>query len=126
MTEQQLLAELETMGITVETHKLTGTLRGYYNHRERLIVIRQGLSYPQRRTALAHELVHARRGDDGHQGPQVERRVNQATARLLISPIEYALAERIHGPNVAAIARELDVTQALVQAYVSLLQIVQC
>lgn len=117
MTEEQLLAELETMGITVDTRKLTGTLRGYYNHREHLIAIRQGLSYSQRRTALAHELVHARRGDDGHQGPDVERRVDQEAARLLISPVEYALAERIHGPNVAAIARELEVTVSMVEAY---------
>lgn len=122
MTEEQLLTELENMGIRIETRKLTRTLRGYYSHRERLVVVNEGLSYPQRRTTLAHELVHAKRGDDGHQSLEVERRVNQRAAKLLISPTEYALAERLHGPNVAAIARELEVTPAVVQAYAEILQ----
>lgn len=121
MTEDQLLAELDAMGLAVETRFLPGTQRGYYSLRGKLVVIREGMSYPQRRSTLAHELMHARRNDDGHQPPHIEGRINKEAAQLLISPFEYALAERLHGPHVVAIARELEVSLSIVQAYQQML-----
>ena len=48
---------------------------------------------------------------------RVERRVDQAASKLLISPAEYRLAETMYGPCVPKLAVELGVTQGLVRAY---------
>ena len=117
MSEDELLAELEGMGLNVEWRPLQGLERGQYFHRDRLVVIRRGLTMPQRRCTLAHELVHAQRMDDGPQSERVERRVDQAASKLLISPAEYRLAETMYGPCVPKLAVELGVTQGLVRAY---------
>ena len=117
MTEDQLLAELASLGLTIESRILPGTLRGYYRLDQNLVVIHSQLSYAQRRSTLAHELIHAIRHDDGHQPPSVEQRVNQEAAKILISPSEYELAERLYGASVNEIARELDVTPTIISAY---------
>ena len=117
MTEEQLLTELGNMGIEVESHPLSGTCRGLFLPKKRLVVLREGMSYPQRRSTLAHELIHARRDDDGHQEPRIERKVYREAAQLLISPSEYMLAETLHGPIVGMLAKELDVTPRIIQAY---------
>lgn len=70
---------------------------------------------------LAHELVHVVRGDKGAQHPGVERLVDREAARLLIPCAEYALAERVYGPNRYRLAEELHVTQHTISAYQSLL-----
>ena len=67
--------------------------------------------------ALAHETIHARRGDSGPQPSHVEDLVDELAAKLLISPIEYALAERVYGSRPAALAAELGVTQRMVEAW---------
>ena len=117
MTENELLTELERKGMVVETTPLPGTCRGMYVAHKHLIVIRPGLTYAQRRSTLAHELVHVLRNDDGHQSRKVEQKVDQAAADLLISAPEYALAERLHGSNIVGIAQELDVAPFIVEAY---------
>ena len=117
MSEDELLAELEGMGLNVEWRPLQGLERGQYFHRDRLVVIRCGLTMPQRRSTLAHELVHARREDVGPQPAYVERRVDVQASKILISPTEYMLAERMYGPCVPKLAVELGVTQQLVRAY---------
>lgn len=66
--------------------------------------------------ALAHELGHAHYGHVGDSDLH-ERQANAYAARLLISADEYARAERITGPHAGAIARELGVTTALVEAW---------
>jgi hypothetical protein len=62
---------------------------GRYYHEHKAIAIAKDLTQAQRRSALAHELVHAERGDtaccsDWHAGKQ-ERRVEGTAARRLIS-----------------------------------------
>lgn len=117
MTENDLLTELEREGMVVETTPLPGTCRGLYVAHKHLVVIRPGLTYAQRRSTLAHELVHVLRNDDGHQSKKVEQKVNRDAADLLISAPEYELAEKIHGSNIAGIAQELDVATFIVEAY---------
>lgn len=62
---------------------------GRYYHRHKAIAIAKDLSQAERRSVLAHELVHAERGDvtccsDWHAGKQ-ERRVERTAARWLIN-----------------------------------------
>lgn len=117
MTEEQLIGELEDMGVTVEWRPLQGITRGLYYQRHHLVVVRTGMTMPQRRSVLAHELIHARREDDGPQPSRIEHRVDELAAQLLISAAEYRLAERYHGPLRAALAAELDVTPTIIEAY---------
>lgn len=62
---------------------------GRYYHEHRTIALASDLTQAQRRSTLAHELVHAERGDVAccsgwHEGKQ-ERRVERTAARRLIS-----------------------------------------
>lgn len=67
--------------------------------------------------ALAHEYVHAMRGDDGPQPEWVEKLCDEAAAKMLISPAEYALTENVYGSHPAQLAVELGVTQQIITAY---------
>lgn len=95
---------------------------GAWYHRERLIVIDSGLTPVTQKCVLAHELVHVVRDDKGPQREAVEVLVNREAARLLISPSEYALAERVYGPNCYCLAEELSVTENTIRSYQSLLE----
>lgn len=117
MTEEQLLAELDGMGLAVEYRPLAGTMRGYYSPHAGLVVVRPGMTMPQRRSTLAHELIHARRCDDGPQSLSIERRIDERAAQLLIAPQDYRLAEYCHGPHRTILANELDVTPTIIEAY---------
>lgn len=41
----------------------------------------------------------------------------EQTARWLICPVEYKLAERLHGPHEGALAHELGVTTHLIRVW---------
>ncbi|CAM4152752.1 ImmA/IrrE family metallo-endopeptidase [Corynebacterium belfantii] len=66
---------------------------------------------------LAHELGHAHYGDPPEHDGWREKRADRFAARILITPGEYAVAERLHGPCPGAIAYELGVTAHLIQAW---------
>lgn len=117
MTEDQLIGELEKMGMRVEWRPLKGCTRGLYFAHTGLVVVRMGMTMPQRRSTLAHELIHARRQDDGPQPLCVERRVDEQAARLLITTHEYRIAENCRGNHRYALAAELDVTPTIIEAY---------
>ena len=117
MTEDQLIDELEGMGVRVEWRSLKGCARGLFFARANLVVVRLGMTMPQRRSTLAHELIHARRQDEGPQPLSVERRVNEAAARLLITLAAYRAAEHYRGHHPCALATELDVTTTIIEAY---------
>lgn len=72
------------------------------------------------RMAIAHECGHWFHGHDwtrDHDRPRDERQADVYAARLLISPAEYRDAERVAGPHVGALARELNVTVLLVNLW---------
>lgn len=92
-------------------------LAGAYYHDDGLIVIDSRLPTASQRATLAHEYVHALRGHDGCQSASVERCVDRQAARLLISPAEYALAERLHEGNAVGVADELHLPTWTVDAY---------
>lgn len=92
-------------------------LAGAYYHDTGLIVIDSRLPETSQRATLAHEYVHALRGHDGPQSASMEQCVDRQAARLLISPAEYALAERLHEGNPVGIAEDLGVPVWVVEAY---------
>lgn len=103
-------------GVTVE-YTPTSSLDGFYEHAQRRITINSRLSTVQTVGVLAHELIHALHAHDGPQTEAIEARVDKLAARLLISPAEYAQAERLCGPHAGAIARELELPRWVVQAW---------
>ncbi|VDG76201.1 Domain of uncharacterised function (DUF955) [Actinobaculum suis] len=115
-TEEQLIAELYKLGVCVVYAPISGA-SGHYYHETGLVVVDSRTSPRWQIWTLAHELVHAWRGDDGPQPASVEALVDRTAARLLISGAEYALAEQLYGPNIALIAEELGVVPECVEAY---------
>lgn len=65
---------------------------------------------------LAHELGHHHHGHVGN-SPRFEVQANAYAARLLIDPDDYAAAERLCEGHAGAMARELGVTTAIVDAW---------
>jgi hypothetical protein len=115
--EAMLLTAAHAYGATVHMADLPGTLRGLYDAEHNRIILRSGMTEGQRVSTLAHELIHARRGDNGHQSSAHESRIDEEAAGLLLTAEEYALAERIVGHDSRALAAELDVTPSLVDAW---------
>lgn len=116
-TFDTLLRTAETAGVTViEARIITGEW-GFYNLQEGLIFIQEDLVQRQKTATLAHELVHALDGHDGHQSEAVERRVNEKAAMLLITDHAYARADRLVGTDPRALAIELDTTVWAVEAW---------
>ena len=115
---ESLIAIVEAAGFCVAWTQLHRSKAGYH-HPTKTIWMDYGLdSRPNHAiSTLAHEFIHAQRGDDGPQPRWVESLCDEEAARFLISPAEYALAESIYGPHPAQIATELGVTQTIVEAY---------
>lgn len=79
-----------------------------------LILLAPGLHPVEELCTLAHELGHATLGHTTHENgwfaQRQERTADRWAARMLISPVEYELAERLHGTHLGGIAHELGVT----------------
>ena len=102
--------------VTVESDEhLLNNAWGYYYEAAHVILIDRRLTYTAKRCALVHELVHWSHGDD--RCGLHEMRTRAETARLLISPTEYALAERMYDSNPYQIAAELNVTVQVIEDY---------
>ncbi|QHO91962.1 ImmA/IrrE family metallo-endopeptidase [Actinomyces sp. 432] len=113
-----MLATAAGQGVAVRWLPLAGTgWRGCYHQPTRTIYLRAGMSDRLAVATLMHELEHAARGDDGHQGRAVEARIDRAVACRLITPSEYRAAEALVGPHPGALAVELDVPRWVVDAY---------
>ncbi len=112
----QLLRHCADLGIEVVWRDLGETRRGEYHHERRTIVLSSRLTATQQVSCLAHELGHARFGH-GSSSPANEQRAWDYAAALVISPDEYALAEERVGHHPCALALELAVTPALIEAW---------
>ncbi len=62
----------EQLGLRVVYQELSGKMVAGYAHRIRTIYIDPRLTLSQERSALAHEIIHHERGDDGPQSAEVE------------------------------------------------------
>src|SRR5690625_2043093 len=81
------------------------------------VVLNPRATYAAQRCTLAHEIGHCWHGHDWrgrHDRERDERQADTYAARLLISPVDYALAERVVGEHTGAMAKELGVTRRLV------------
>lgn len=103
------------MGYTVSTWDLTDGLAGLTDTETREITLASGLTEPEARSTLAHELGHAHYGH-GCSTPAFERRARTFAARVLIDPDKYARLERIN-PDVHWLAEEFTVTPRIVTDY---------
>lgn len=114
----ELLAAAAEAGLYVKFDNLgrrAGELR-----RSGLVLINHHKSALTQKVALAHEMGHWHHGHDWSAAHDVERDERQAdiyAARLLIRPVDYALAERVTGPHPGALARELEVTARMVELW---------
>ena len=120
MSYGQMRRYCDSLGVTVCSDRLREHEQGRYVHDLNVIVIDRYQTYRVKRCALAHELVHWSHGDDscsGVTGARLEHRARRETAMLLLSPVEYASAERIYEGDVALIAEELDVTMQVVRDF---------
>jgi Zn-dependent peptidase ImmA (M78 family) len=104
-------------GITIIYKPLRPDLKGYYTHSKCSITVSSQLTTAHTVGTLAHELMHALHNHEGPQPDSVEARVDRMAARLLVSPSEYAEAERLYGPHAGAIAKELDLPLWVVRAW---------
>ncbi|QXB17865.1 protein of unknown function [Corynebacterium coyleae] len=86
-----------------------------------LILLAPGLHPIEQRCTLAHELGHVthehRAGITGWLKARQEQQADRFAATLLISPIEYELAERLYGHSPNLLAQELDVTTNIVTTW---------
>ncbi len=118
-----LLDNAAEQGILVHwATRMPAGLRGAYHLATRMILLREGMPDRLAVPTLMHELEHARRGDDGHQGGAVEAHINRAVACRLVTPESYRRAEVAVGPHPGALAVELDVARWVVIAYQSTLR----
>ena len=97
-----------------------GRRHGEY-HSTGLILLNPRRSTTMQRVTLAHELGHAHYGHtwtgDAVLHARHERVADEYAAELLIRSRDYALAERIAGPHLGGLARELGVTTRIVEAW---------
>lgn len=111
-----LLQHCADLGLEVDWADLGDRRRGEYWRDNDLIVLSTRLTQRQAVVCLAHEIAHAHFGDTCST-PAIERRAWEYAAGFLISPQEYAEAERMVGCHPAALALELDVTVKLIRAW---------
>lgn len=107
----------------VGTAALEPGILGLYDARCHVIVLAAGLTPVERRCVLAHELGHAHHRHRA--GSAANERVADAyAARLLVDPSALREASRwSHEP--AELADELDLTEDVVRAYLTLVAPVQ-
>lgn len=120
-----LLTSTINDGINVEWVRMAPGYCGAVDLRERTIYLAHDLDSRPRHaiSTLAHELGHLHLLHGCTQDTTGERQADLYAARLLIDPVEYALAEQLHGWRTSVIAQELGVTKDLVRAYRSSLAV---
>lgn len=111
------LADLcAAQGVRIAWVDLSPQRHGQYKRRDRLIELNRTLVLRQLVPVLAHEYAHFVH-DDACSTIAAERRAWEYAARMLITPADYARAERVVGPHPNAIAAELDLTAVIVRAW---------
>jgi hypothetical protein len=112
----QLFRHCADLGIEVEWADLGPVRHGEYRATIDVITLNLRLTRRQTIAALGHELGHRQFGDRCST-PAVERRAWEYAAAFLITPAEYARAERSVGHHEGALAAELEVTPKVIEAW---------
>ena len=114
----------DSLGIRVSSARLPKGMSGLYREADQRILLELNMTYRQKRCALAHELMHWRRGDQTCstcESCRQERRARRDTALALIDPVDYATAENVCDGDPSAIAEELEVTKQVLEDWRTML-----
>lgn len=111
-----IAAHCADLGIPVEWDDLGPQRRGTCQVIRGRIILNRRLTMAQAASTLAHEVGHWVFGDV-RSTPQAERRAWEYGASLIVSPAEYAAAERVVGHHTSALAIELGVTPRLIEEW---------
>ena len=125
ITIDVLERQAEAMHVRILETDMPGTTCGLYCDRLNTIWLADWLNDRQRLCTLCHELVHAKYRDLGRGtrfGVKCERRARRETALTLISPSEFAMAERMWDGDTWHMAAELNVTTQVLEDYRRLLE----
>lgn len=109
----------DAIGVRVREAPTPDGLWGIYDHPRNLITICPGLSEPQFRSTLAHELGHARYGHHGHH-PKNERMADKWAAGKLLN-FDMILEQAQFTLATSEIAAQLNVMPWVVEAFVNTL-----
>lgn len=109
--------ELAQRGVEIVPWDMPAGVWGAYDKKSSVVYYDKALTQSQRRVTLLHELIHVRRGDDGHQPDRVERLIDRQVVRMVLSQSDYIRAERLHDCDVAAMAQELDLPVWVIEGY---------
>ena len=101
-----LIEVAEQRGFTVRWHR--GGPKAAWLPQQNAVTLRHGMSDAETLCSL---------GDPAGHDPRYEARADRFAAKLLVSPVEYALAEQTYGPHPARIAHELGVTTHIVKVW---------
>ena len=113
-----LIDVAQARGYRIRWHR--GGPKAAWLPHKRTITLRVGMDDVTTLCSLAHELGHAHYGDPpGHHGAH-ELRADRFAARILVSPVEYAAAEALYGPQPSLIAHELGVTVKVLKTWISI------
>lgn len=125
ITIDVLEQQAEALHVRILETDMPGTTCGLYCDRLNTIWLADWLNDRQRLCTLCHELVHAKYRDLGcgtRFGVKCERRARRETALTLISPVEFAMAERTWDGNTWHMAADLDVTMQVLTDYRQILK----
>ena len=114
----------DSLGVRVSSARLPKGMSGLYRDADQRILLELNMTYTQKRCALAHELMHWRRGDQTCstcESCRQERRARRDTALALIDPVDYATAENVCDGDPSAIAEELEVTKQVLEDWRTML-----
>ena len=122
-TYEQLCAQAALEKIRIRQCRTTGDHDAYWDSQRRTIwiddTIPEGSIYAA--CVLAHELEHARRGHNGHQGTLTENLIDEHVARQFVNPDTYKHLERIYGSLPGLIAEEMSLPVWVIHAWQRLL-----
>lgn len=123
-TIAELRRNAEYMGLSVMLRDLPRDICGLYDDYHKLILLADWLNQRQHYCTLCHELIHAWHHDPGcgtSYGAKCELRCRRETALVLISPVDYGMAEQVYEGNMWMMAVELGVTIQVLTDYRQLL-----
>ena len=110
-----LLHHCADLGINVDYADLGPTRFGEYRDDESRIVLNSRNRADQMLSTLGHEISHAVWRENGRTARCA--RADEGSAALIITPAEYAAAEREVGNHAGALAEHLGVTRRIVLAW---------